>query len=260
MLQNLAQQINAIRSGTHPGDTPTGSNVDPEQVPPENCVPAFLEIEDLKRKVACLIEQVGQHTQETSTLNPVIPRVDLMQNQITRWRYRLPDMATDNDDKAETVAIAIEAREELQALKEADRRRIAETREVITALEDRVNILRRASAALTDGVTEVERLVQSQIASLATTNDQNPSIQENSVQFGSRIEARLQYNDNIREERWTHFSMEGVKFLTATVDVIQRGGTLALLERDLIIHLTSSRSLVCASIVGWGKTSSRTAP
>ena len=43
-------------------------------------------------------------------------------------------------------------------------------------------------------------------------------------------------NDNIREERWTHFSLERVKFPTATVDVIQRGEALAIFERDLIIH------------------------
>ena len=41
------------------------------QVSPENSVPAFLEIEDLKRKVARLIEQVGEHAQDTSTLKPL---------------------------------------------------------------------------------------------------------------------------------------------------------------------------------------------
>ena len=45
-----------------------------------------------------------------------------------------------------------------------------------------------------------------------------------------------QYNDNIREERWTPFSLEGVKFPAATVDIIQRGETLAIFERDLIIQ------------------------
>ena len=44
------------------------------------------------------------------------------------------------------------------------------------------------------------------------------------------------YNVNIREERWTHFTLEGVKFPAMTVDVIQRGEALAVFERDLIIH------------------------
>ena len=45
-----------------------------------------------------------------------------------------------------------------------------------------------------------------------------------------------QYNTNIREERWTNFSLEGVRFPAMTVDVIQRGEALAIFERDLIIH------------------------
>ena len=41
---------------------------------------------------------------------------------------------------------------------------------------------------------------------------------------------------HIREEGWTHFSLEGVRFPTTTVDVIQRGEALAIFERDLVIH------------------------
>ena len=35
-----------------------------------------------------------------------------------------------------------------------------------------------------------------------------------------------QYNVNIREERWTNFSLEGVRFPVVTVHVIQRGEAL----------------------------------
>ena len=45
-----------------------------------------------------------------------------------------------------------------------------------------------------------------------------------------------QYNANIREERWSHFSLEGVRFPAMTVDVTQRGEALAIFERDLIIE------------------------
>ena len=45
-----------------------------------------------------------------------------------------------------------------------------------------------------------------------------------------------QYNVNIREERWTNFSLDGVRFPAMTVDVIQRGEALAIFERDLITH------------------------
>ena len=45
-----------------------------------------------------------------------------------------------------------------------------------------------------------------------------------------------QSNVNIREERWSNFSLEGVRFPAMTVHVIQRGEALAIFERDLIIH------------------------
>ena len=32
-----------------------------------------------------------------------------------------------------------------------------------------------------------------------------------------------EYNANTREERWSHFSLEGVRFPAMTVDVFQRG-------------------------------------
>ena len=59
-------------------------------------------------------------------------------------------------------------------------------------------------------------------ASLCQLEDDPPDIRE--------------CNANIREERWTHFSLEGVSFPAMTVDVIQRGEALAVFERDLIIH------------------------
>ena len=45
----------------------------------------------------------------------------------------------------------------------------------------------------------------------------------------------LLHNDNIREERWAHFSLEGDRFPTVTVDVTQREKRWPSL-RDLIIH------------------------
>ena len=69
-----------------------------------------------------------------------------------------------------------------------------------------------------------------------------------------------QYNDNIREEWWTHFSLEGVKFPTATVDVIQRGEALAIFERDLIIHfqhISKAAAVHVRAPSWWNKESSQ---
>ena len=62
-----------------------------------------------------------------------------------------------------------------------------------------------------------------------------------------------EYNANIREERWTHFSLEGVHFPALTVDVIQRGEALAVFERDLIIHfqqISKAAALYVRALLG----------
>ena len=46
--------------------------------------------------------------------------------------------------EADEVITAIELHEEFHAFKAADRRRIEEVRDVITAMEERVNILRKS--------------------------------------------------------------------------------------------------------------------
>ena len=56
-----------------------------------------------------------------------------------------------------------------------------------------------------------------------------------------------QHNANIREERWSHFPLEGVRFPAMTVDVIQRGEALAIFSRDLIIHFQQISSIVWRS-------------
>ena len=62
-----------------------------------------------------------------------------------------------------------------------------------------------------------------------------------------------QYNVNIRKERWTNFSFEGVRFPAMTVDVIQRGEALAIFERDLIIHfqqISKATALYIRALLG----------
>ena len=62
-----------------------------------------------------------------------------------------------------------------------------------------------------------------------------------------------QYNVNIREERWTNFSLEGVRFPAMTVDVIQKGEALAIFERDLIVHfqqISKAAALYVRALLG----------
>ena len=69
-----------------------------------------------------------------------------------------------------------------------------------------------------------------------------------------------QYNVNIREERWTNFSLEGVRLPAITEDVIQRGEALAIFERDLIIHfqeISRAAALYIRALLGGIKERSR---
>ena len=64
MIQNLVQQIEAQWSGTTPGAVSSGHNSTSERVSLEKSAPFVLEINDLKQKLARLIEQVDQHNRE----------------------------------------------------------------------------------------------------------------------------------------------------------------------------------------------------
>ena len=113
MVESLARKIDAIiQNGTHPGESARSRN-DPELASTDVGVPALFESEDLT------------------------------ENQIQRWRYRLPDLTAD-DSYDEAIVAAVEVQEQLGQFKGATRRKIEELRQVIMALEDRVNILRRS--------------------------------------------------------------------------------------------------------------------
>ena len=67
-----------------------------------------LEISDLKAKVVRLTEQNTEHDGKLTFLASMSEQVDLLQDQIIKWRYRLPDLTDDNS--RERVVSAVEAR------------------------------------------------------------------------------------------------------------------------------------------------------
>ena len=112
---------------------------------------------------------------------------------------------------ASESSLHLEVQEQLNGFKGATRRKIDDIRQVIMALEDRVNILRRArhetwelandrltseldrtSTSLSDRLTGLERMVQSQRASPAAASDPHQDDQEAFTLLESRIEARFQ--------------------------------------------------------------------
>ena len=86
MIRNLAQQIEALRSGTHPGAASSGQNAGSEPTPAENSPPVMMEMEDLRQKVTRFIEQVDQNNGELGNLRCALPRLDLIEDQNQRGK------------------------------------------------------------------------------------------------------------------------------------------------------------------------------
>ena len=70
----------------------------------------LLEINDLKSKVCRLTEQ--------ST------KLDLLEDQVVKWRYRLPEWT--DDESQEKIVTAVEVREEVDEFKDAVYRKLKE--------------------------------------------------------------------------------------------------------------------------------------
>ena len=183
IVEELARRIDAMRDGTHPRDVSSGSNASNEQNLSDVSVAMQLEIENLKTKVARLTEQTTQHT--TGLLTPLDGRVDLVEKQIIKWRYRLPELTDDEDTR--TTATAVEVQEELNNFRELTRRKIHEIRQETNSLEAKIGVLERArseswelvshrltsmldrtATTLSDRMTELEQMVQSQGTTPAT--------------------------------------------------------------------------------------------
>ena len=124
MIRSLAQQIEALRNGTHPGAASSAHNAVSEPTPVENSPPVMMELE---------IEQVDQNSGEIGNLRHALRRLDLIEDQIQRWRHRLPDLML--GDHLDEITTAIELQDGFQAFKVADWGRIEEIRDVITAID-----------------------------------------------------------------------------------------------------------------------------
>ena len=69
----------------------------------------------------------------------IADHVDLIEQQIIKWRYRLPDLT--DDDSRERVVTAVEVQEDLNLFKEQTREKVREVSNALGALEDEVRLL-----------------------------------------------------------------------------------------------------------------------
>ena len=144
-----------------------------------------LEISDLKAKVVRLTEQNTEHDGKLTFLVSMAEQVDLMERQIHKWRYRLPDLTDDNS--RERVATAVEVQEDLNLFKDTTTEKVREVNRAHAALEDEVRLLEKdredsweavshrvstlvddSVSALSDRLTELEHTVQSRMTTPVT--------------------------------------------------------------------------------------------
>ena len=127
-----------------------------------------LEISDLKAKILRLTEQV-----------------DLIENQIIKWRNRLPELT--DDDSRERVVSAVKVQEDLDEFKEVVLKKLKELITNLNALQGEVRLLERdreesweavshkvstlvgdSVGALTERLSELEHTVQSRMTTPVT--------------------------------------------------------------------------------------------
>ena len=100
-----------------------------------------LEVNDLKAKVLRLTEQVTEHTAKVNFFSVMSEKVDLMEQQIHRWRYRLPDLT--DDESREPVVSAVEVQEALDKFKDLTMIKVRKIREDLHSLDREVQFLER---------------------------------------------------------------------------------------------------------------------
>ena len=144
-----------------------------------------LEINDLKAKVLRLTEQGTAQDGKLSYLEIMSEQVNVMQEQIIKWRHRLPELS--HDDNTECVVSAVEVDEDLSEFKEVVLKKFKELITNLDALAGEVRVLERdreesweavshkvstlvddSVNALTEPLSELEHTVQSRRTTTVT--------------------------------------------------------------------------------------------
>ena len=148
----------------------------------------LLELGDLKSKVLHLIEQNTALDGDVSYLKKLSGQVEMIESQVIKWRFRLPELT--EDDSEEWIVLAVEVREELDELKEVVLKKFRGILTRIGTLEESVHTLEHdredsweaishkvstlveeSVGTLTERLTELEHTVQSQRTTPITDDD-----------------------------------------------------------------------------------------
>ena len=170
-----------------------------------------LEISDLKAKVLHLTEQSTEQSGKLTFLASMSEHVDLMEQQIIKWRYRLPDLTDDNS--RERVVTAVEVQEDLYKFKDVAMRKIRELTSAPTALEGEVRLFERDREESWEAVSHrVSTLVDDSVSALS----ERLSELEHTVQ--SRMTTPVTDESVTRVEVWSTIEQRRVSPVQQTLD------------------------------------------
>ena len=135
-----------------------------------------------------MTEQSTKHDGDLSFLTRLSEQVDLIEDQIIKWRYRLPELT--GDESKERVVSAIEVRKELDEFKEVVLRKLKEFLTNLSTLQESVRLIENdreesweaishkvstmvgnSAGSLTERLTELEHTVQSRRTTPVTDDD-----------------------------------------------------------------------------------------
>ena len=139
-LVELARRMDNTREQTHSERTTEAATQD------EVGVAMQLEANDLKTKVLRMTEQITDHTAKVNFFSIMPETVDLMERQIQRWRYRLPDLT--DDESQEPVVSAVEVQEDLNKFQDLTMSKVRDVRHEMTSLERRVQLAEELAVIL----------------------------------------------------------------------------------------------------------------
>ena len=126
LVEGLANRLDQTQETSNTAQSEISTNV-------------LLEIGDLKTKVLRLTEQGTKHDGDLSFLTRLSEQVELIEGQIIKWRYRLPELT--DDESKERVVSAVEVREELDEFKEIVLRKLKEFLTNLNALQEKVRLI-----------------------------------------------------------------------------------------------------------------------
>ena len=126
LVGDLASQIDRSQAASGATQSELSTNV-------------LLEINDLKSKVCRLTEQSTKIDGDVSFLTQLSSQVELLMDQVVKWRHRLPELT--DDESQEKIVSAVEVREELDEFKDTVYRKLREISTSLQTLRESVRLI-----------------------------------------------------------------------------------------------------------------------